>query len=281
LERNLDSRLDPFEQEIATGRISEQENQSRLASLYAQQKLEASKLELSEQQLKRAQDLFNKGVISATDFGQQKTFALQARQAYDQITLSISQQREAISMSRRQLSDGQKSKEKSEATGKSAVTLAMDELRKSIADWESEHLLYAPADGLFALQGSWRENQSVKAGDVIATFMPDAQSRVWGALTVAATNSGKIMRGQKVLLRLDNYPYQEFGSVSGKVVSMSPLPDAEGHYFVSVALPKGLLTSYGKKIRFSRELSGNAQIITDDMRLLDRFFYKLVKRVGR
>lgn len=277
LDRSLDSRLKPFEQEIASGRISEQENRARLSALFTQQQLEKSKLELSEQQYKRAQDLFTKGVISASDLGQQKTATLQARQSYDQITLSISQQREAISVSKRQVSDGQVSKEKTEVTAKSAVSLALDELRKSITEWENDYLILAPANGMFALQGSWRNRQSVQAGDVLATLMPDAKSAVWGALTVAAKNSGKIETGQKVLFRLDNFPYQEFGTVTGKVLSVSPLPDEKGQYFVTVALPRGLETSYGKKLNFTRELSGNAQIVTQDMRLIERFFYTLMK----
>ena len=38
--------------------------------------------------------------------------------------------------------------------------------------------------------------------------------------------------GQRVNLRLNNYPDQEFGYVKGKVKSVSPLPTAEGMYVV-------------------------------------------------
>jgi len=99
-------------------------------------------------------------------------------------------------------------------------------------------------------------------------------------MAVPAANSGKIITGEKVLIKLDNYRYQEYGIVEGKVQNISLSPDKDGNYYVDVALPKGLKTSYNKNLVFDKELKGNAEIVTQDLRLIERFFYQMRKLLG-
>jgi len=44
-----------------------------------------------------------------------------------------------------------------------------------------------------------------------------------------------------------------------------------GMCMLEVAFPEKLKTNYGKKLIFSQEMTGAAEIITEDLRLLDRF----------
>ena len=70
-------------------------------------------------------------------------------------------------------------------------------------------------------------------------------------------------------IRLHNYPYMEFGMLIGVVLSISSIP-SEDFYYVEVNIPNGMKTSYGIEIAFSQKMSGSAEIITDDVRLLHR-----------
>jgi len=40
---------------------------------------------------------------------------------------------------------------------------------------------------------------------------------------------------------------------------------------LEVDFPEKLLTNYGKELVFSQEMTGSAEIITEDLRLLDKF----------
>jgi HlyD family secretion protein len=42
-------------------------------------------------------------------------------------------------------------------------------------------------------------------------------------------------------------------------------------YLLEVEFPNNLITNYGKELTFSQEMTGSAEIITEDLRLLDRF----------
>ena len=121
------------------------------------------------------------------------------------------------------------------------------------------------------------ENQFVKSGDAILSILPKNKQNIVGRMAIPATNSGKVVSGEKVLIKLDNYQYQEFGIVEGIVQNISLTPDKDGNYYVDVLLPKGLKTSYNKELPFDKELKGNAEIVTNDLRLIERFFYQVRK----
>ncbi len=87
-------------------------------------------------------------------------------------------------------------------------------------------------------------------------------------------NSGKIRIGQQVNIRLANFPDREFGILQGKVKNISLVPDKDGNLLLDVGLIKGLETSYHKIIPFQQEMKGNAEIVTEDLRLTERLLYQ-------
>ncbi|WP_264566436.1 HlyD family secretion protein [Flavobacterium sp. N3904] len=281
VENELNQKLHPYSQEINAGLSSQNENSKRLSSLYEQQKLESAKLSLSDQQLKRSQLLFDKGVISGYDLEVQKVNNLQAKQSYDQTNLAISQQKEAVNQTKKLIIGNEISQEKTDVTNLSSLYQALDELKKSIHIWQQNYQFMALCDGVFIFQNSWKENQLMKTGDLFATILPDNQQEFICNLLVLSQNSGKIKQGQKVLIKLDNFPFQEYGMLEGKIQTMSTVTDKEGNYFVEVTMPNALTTSYNKKLKFDKELTGQAEIISDDMRLIERIFFQFRKLVVR
>ncbi|MBW4362008.1 HlyD family secretion protein [Flavobacterium taihuense] len=277
IENELNQKLHPYSQEINAGLSSQNENSNRLSSLYAQQKLELAKLSLSNQQLKRSQELFDKGVISGYDLEIQKVSNLQAKQSYDQTNLTISQQKDAINQTHKQIIGNRISQEKADVTNLSSVYQALDELKKSIHIWQQNYQFIAVYDGVFRFQNSWKENQLIKTADLFATILPNNQQQFMGKLNVLSQNSGKIKQNQKVLIKLENFPYQEYGMLEGKIQTMSSVTDKDGNYFIEITIPNGLTTTFDKKIKFDKELTGQADIITDDMRLIERIFYQFRK----
>ena len=95
-----------------------------------------------------------------------------------------------------------------------------------------------------------------------------------GKVKASAQNSGKIKVGQTVNIRLANYPDREFGIIKGVIQGISLTPDKDGNFLINVSLPKGLKTSYKKEIIFQQEMSGTADIVTEDLRLLERILYQ-------
>lgn len=95
-----------------------------------------------------------------------------------------------------------------------------------------------------------------------------------GKVKALVQNSGKIKIGQEVNIRLANYPDREFGIIKGNVKEISLTPDKDGNLLMDISLPNGLQTSYKKQIVFHQEMIGTADIVIEDLRLLERLLYQ-------
>ena len=87
------------------------------------------------------------------------------------------------------------------------------------------------------------------------------------------SGAGKVRTGQRVHIKLDNYPYNEFGLVDGYVETVSQI-SRENAFLLTVILPEGLTTSFQKKLEFKQEMQGIAEVVTEDLTLIDRLFYQ-------
>jgi multidrug efflux pump subunit AcrA (membrane-fusion protein) len=279
-DEELFTRLQPYAPENLAANQSLSEYRMRIATLKQQKNLELAKYELTRKSYKRTRDLYNQGVISAVELENEKIKYLQAQQSLENIKISLSQIEESISNLNKTKSGTAINSEKDKITYSSQTLQLFEQLRKSLKQWEQNYLVISSIDGLASFQQFFGENQFVKTGDAILSILPKNKETLVGRMSVPATNSGKITPGEKVLIKLDNYRYQEYGIVEGKVQNISLSPDKDGNYYVDIILPKGLKTSYNKTLPFDKELKGNADIVTQDLRLIDRFFYQIRKLLG-
>ncbi|PWS26509.1 HlyD family secretion protein [Pedobacter yonginense] len=270
----LQQKLQPYKVETVAGQETLSEQSAQMQHLIIQRKLEQVKLNLAEQDYNRHQKLFNNGVISAVEFEQKKIALLQAQQALQSVDISLSSQANAISATKKNIHGSSISKQKDDTNFLVETLQSLDQLKKSLKDWEHMYLLTSSIDGKVSFQQYWGENQFVKSGEVVFVILPTSTKSLIGKLIVPAANTGKIKTGQRIIIKLDNYPYQQFGTVEGRIKNISLAPDKDGNYFIEAELPNNLETSQKKELEFDKELRGSAEIVTEDLRLLERFFYQ-------
>lgn len=279
-DEQLFTRLKPYAPEAIAANQSIGEYRARIATLQQQRSLELTKFDLTKKNYQRSQELFNQGVIAAMELENEKIKFLQAEQNLKNINITLSQMQEAISNLHKTKSGTTINIEKDKITYSSQTLQLFEQLRKSLRQWEQNYLIVSSTDGIVSFQQFWGENQFVKPGDIVMSVLPKDKESVVGRMLIPSTNSGKVKPNQKVLIKLDNYRYQEYGIVEGKVQNISLTPDDKGNYYVDVLLPKGLKTSFNKELPFDKELKGTAEIVTEDLRLIERFFYQIRKLLG-
>src|SRR5690606_270728 len=101
-----------------------------------------------------------------------------------------------------------------------ALIAAYTDLVDNIKNWEQKYLFRAPFDGKVQFLKFYTENQFVQSGEQIFTIIP-IQEKIIGQAILPAHGSGKVKAGQEVIVKLDNYPYIEYGTIQGKVNSIS------------------------------------------------------------
>jgi multidrug efflux pump subunit AcrA (membrane-fusion protein) len=153
-------------------------------------------------------------------------------------------------------------------------------LKAQMKIWENRYLLVSPVEGTVTFTKYWSENQSVNVDEPVISIVPPDQGKYIGRIFLKMQRSGKVKVGQIVNIKLSSFPYLEYGMVQGKVKTKS-LVTSEDAYVIEIELTNGLTTLYGKKLDFTQNMQGTAEIITEDRRLLEKilspFRYLLTK----
>ena len=275
IQYSLNSELQPFSNEALASQISISELNGRLKNLESQKDINAKELLFKKKDLDRNATLFEKGVISAIDFENKQLEYLQTERNYKNMSVLVSQVREEIGNAGKNSKGIAINKKREEIMLLKSVIQSFNALKKSIKDWERHYVFEANIYGKVAFLNYWAQNQTVTQGDLVFIIVPANNTNYIAKLKTPAQNSGKIKIGQKVLIRLENYPDSEFGTLTGEIQNISLLPNKEGLYLIDVQLPEKLLTSYNEEIQFTQEMLGKAEIITEDLRLIERLLYSL------
>jgi hypothetical protein len=97
--------------------------------------------------------------------------------------------------------------------------------------------------------------------------------------------AGKIKAGQKINVKFDEYPYMEFGIVQLQVPQSEMIPITDPllgmSYSMEILLLDTLETQYGFNIPCRPGMVGAAEIITDDLSVLDRLLNPIKTVLGR
>ena len=271
----LNKELKPFRNEFFANEMSVSQTRQRLNILISQKQLGVKELEFKEKGLKRQKILFEKGVISEQEYELKQLELIQAKKNHQSMNSQISQLQEALGNSKKTLKGTQIKKTQDETRLFKNVIQSYFQLKKSIKDWEIRYMLKSSMNGKVSFLSFWNENQSIKTGDNVFTVIPSNYGSFIGKIKAPPQNSGKIKLGQKVNIRLENYPANEFGMLTGIIENISLTPNSDGFYLIDVHLPDFLITTYDKHIKFKQEMRGVAEIVTEDLRLIERFFYQM------
>jgi multidrug resistance efflux pump len=270
----LNSKLQPYQVEGSAQSYEAIQLKERLSLLESQKSNNQSELVLQKNDLDRYEGLFKKGIIAAQELEKHKLSYLQAVRNYKSLLSTISQLKSSLNELNKNSKTNQINENKENVNLQRNVIQAFFQLKKAIKDWELNYVLRSSIDGKVSFLQLWAENQTVNAGDNVFAVIPTNESGYIGKVKAPAQNSGKIKVGQTVNIRLANYPDREFGIIIGNIKAISLTPDKEGNLLIDVSLPNGLATSYKKQITFQQEMSGTADIVTEDLRLLERLLYQ-------
>ena len=144
-------------------------------------------------------------------------------------------------------------------------------LNNSILDWKSKYLLYSQTDGVIIFPTIIYDKMDLVEGQELFYIKPST-TKYFGEMYISQNKLGKIKVRQKVTMKFESYPFQEFGIVIGEIAYISDVPK-EDFYLIKIDLKNGLTTTYGKKLEYKNGLVANSEIIIDDISILDRIFY--------
>jgi len=253
------------------------------------QEIQLSNRILSNMQQQYSADsiLYLSGVISAENLSTQHNSILAQQRSNIELKSTSLSKKSDINSADIELAKIDINVQEELASSYNAMASKYNILTNEIRRWKESYLFISPIDGKVEYLGFWRNNIFIPSSQELFSVSP-VENKLIGELKMPSNGAGKVKAGQDVNIKLNDFPYEEYGYIRGKVESISTLThtiEISGGtidaYLVTVSFPKATTTNLGKKLPLNFESKGIGEIITKKRRLIQRLFDNLKSRENK
>ena len=169
---------------------------------------------------------------------------------------------------------------------------ALSQVQQQLTQYQAgdSFVLKAPVGGTVAAMLA-KPGETVSPQVPLVTLLPTGE-KLEARLLIPATAMGFVKIGQKVRLRYDAFPYQNFGVYQGRIAQVSdivftpselpvPLQVGESVYPVEVALASQNVMAYGHPVPLEPGMSLSADVLLDRERLIQWIFEPIYSLKGK
>jgi multidrug resistance efflux pump len=246
-------------------------------NLGEQSGLQKEDLQLYKRQFEADSLLRKQGAVALREMEQAKSSLIQRKNSIVQAQAAQINSALRITELQQQIIDLQLKEQELTTQYQQQIQRTKAELQSQINAWKHKYIIHTPIAGCVSFNQFWNINQEVKAGEEIFAVSPTQKGKA-GALfcktVIESRHAAKVQIGQAVIIKLAAYPFERFGILRATVAEISALPK-EDKFAVTLKLSNGLQTNYHKALTFKPQMQGTAEIITEDLRLLERLFYQI------
>lgn len=235
----------------------------------SQKQLVEQDLQMQQNLLKINERLVKEKVIAPLDLNKDKSAVIAKQQQLVQVDANtINQNSNAIAKQKELIEIA-----KSTTDIQQNFITALLNAKTAITEWKNRYMIIATETGKIQMASYYQTNSWIKAGQELFYIIP-AQPSYFAEVLASQQNFGKINKGQEVHIALNSYQRNEFGVLKGIISNIPTVPYRDTAFLIKLELPNGLITNYKKQILFSNNLSGTAEIITENASLADRLLYQ-------
>lgn len=242
--------------------------------LKVKEKLFIENRKLESNKYKRDSLLFQNKVIPESEIEKSHQALIRINIELQQVRLDYSEKTIELAEKRQLLQDYRIKRVEEEQKIVALLNESYLNLKAQMDIWDNNYLLRSPFDGIVTFTQFWNENQVVMKDQPVLNVIPHNTGSYVGRVRLKMQRSGKVKPGQPVNIKLSSFPYLEYGMVKGIVRTKSLVPSIDA-YIIEIDLPNGLTTLYGRKLEFTQNMSGTAEILTEDLRLLQKLINPL------
>jgi HlyD family secretion protein len=263
-------RLNFYPQKIRS--LREQQHMKKIFydRLWTQRQILENEYQIAYEQFQRDSGLYAREVISLIDFKKSESAMLQKKYSFNGARTNLAETQQDIIQLQQDVIAAEKEYEDQKLKLQSELIESLNVLKSRLEYWNKAFVLKTPINGQVTFTNFWSKNQQVKNGEIVFTVVPQRESKIIGRVTLPIRGAGKVKAGQSVNIQFDNFPYMEYGMVRGTVKTISLVPTND-NYIAEIELPQDLETNYNIQLTFSQEMKGDAEIITEDLRFIQRF----------
>ena len=251
-------------------------------NLGEQSGLQKEDLQLYKRQFEADSLLRKQGAVALREMEQAKSSLIQRKNIIVQAKAAQINSALRITELEQQIIDLQVKEQELTTQYEQQIQRTKAELQSQINAWKQKYIISSPINGRVSFNQFWNINQEVKAGEEVFAINPSSKENelLFCKTVIENRHTAKVQIGQSVIIKLAAYPFERFGILRATVADISVLPK-EDKFAVTLKLANGLQTNYDKILIFKPQMQGTAEIITEDLRLLERLFYQYRGILGK
>ncbi|WNJ20364.1 HlyD family efflux transporter periplasmic adaptor subunit [Pontibacter sp. G13] len=225
------------------------------------------------------EQLYREGVIAELAFLKEQNTLLAKEQAVESLEKSILSERLNLKELGQLIVELNQEMEEQERVFGNNLSAAIMQLKNELKHWRKAYWVESPIAGTVAEMQPFAVGQHLDPGTAVYSIVPVAKGYV-AHLAVSADRYGKIKLGNAVHIQVVDYPFEEYGHLTGKVVKLGQVPDTENRtYHVEVELGDELITHQNQPLAYRPGMIGNCKVITREQSVLARIFHHFLKLV--
>ncbi len=233
-----------------------------------------SKLRALEQLMPAIEEQFLTQEISKEEYVKEKNRKLDLEDEIKNIQIGLNRKKQQVQDLQDEIYTFKQEASKEDKDQLLDLKTSMEVLSREIKIWKEKHLVPSPVDGFVTVSENKRFSNLNNAKDEILSVVPLQRTGdgYIAEVDLPVTGSGKIKEGQRAIIKLEEYPAEEFGFIEGVVKSKPSYSDSPDQLRLELSLPNGLTTSKGEPIQYEFSMQGSTEIIIEDKRFLERLF---------
>lgn len=245
------------------------------SQIVSQQKVQQKEYANIEQQYLSYQKLMAKNVISKSEFQEQENKYLSGKYPLQQTETALLNNTVAYATKEKEILD----LENTIAEQRAKFLQAINSVISDTEVWINQYVVLAPVAGTLGYAGVIQQNQTVTLNQELFVINP-GNTDFFGEIQIPQNNMGKIRIGQRTLIKMHSYPYEQFGMIRGNINYISDVAFKDSVFIAKVGFKTFENKDNLHKIVLKNGMLGNAEIITEESSLLQRFYRNIIKELN-
>ncbi|MBB5623756.1 HlyD family secretion protein [Pedobacter cryoconitis] len=245
------------------------------SQIVSQQKVQQKEYANIEQQYLSYQKLMAKNVISKSEFQEQENKYLSGKYPLQQTETALLNNTVAYATKEKEILD----LENTIAEQRAKFLQAINSVISDTEVWINQYVVLAPVAGTLGYAGVIQQNQTVTLNQELFVINP-GNTDFFGEIQIPQNNMGKIRIGQRTLIKMHSYPYEQFGMIRGNINYISDVAFKDSVFIAKVGFKTFENKDNLHKITLKNGMLGNAEIITEESSLLQRFYRNIIKELN-
>ncbi|ARS40440.1 hypothetical protein CA265_12545 [Sphingobacteriaceae bacterium GW460-11-11-14-LB5] len=216
--------------------------------------------------------LKSKEVISNSEFKQQENKYLSGKYPLQQTATALLNNNSSYLNKQKELATLENTIREQQAK----FVQALNSIISDTEGWLLKYVVSSTSKGHVSYVGILQENQNVIMNQPLFMINP-GNSNFFGEVQIPQYNMGKVRIGQRSLIKLRSYPFEEFGVINGKVSYITDFALKDSVFLAKIDFQQFEKKDAEHTIILKPGMVADVEIVTKESSLLQRFMRNLNK----